>query len=1095
MKRINQTKLRGYFISIASIFLLLLISNYSWSQNSRTVTGIIKDAKGAPLSGASVVQKGTANGTATNADGKYSLSVSGNNPVLIISYAGYQNKEIAVKNQSTIDVELAETNASLNEVVVTGYSKQSKRDVTGAASTISSAIIDKSPVSDVTGVLEGRVSGVSVDEQGGPGAPQVVRLRGVGTLGNNDPLYVIDGVQIRLGANTDAGSQDISALINPNDIESISVLKDPSLTGLYGAEGANGVIVITTKSGKLGAPKLEYNTYVSSQSAAKLPSTISPQKYANALYQSYYNSFPAQDPTITNLSNYYGTGTTPVLPDYFIESATLNNDKGIGVAAGDPRADPSLYDLNSYRILKVNKAGTNWFKQMFRTSFSQNHQLTLSGATDKSNYMLGLNYFDDNGIIVGTFFKRISLRVNTDFKIKPWLRIGENFQFAYGSGNTASYGHAQSGSPVAQLYSISPLMPTRDIAGNLSGTNNGGSFFGSGVGNPLVNPLIDAPNSQNYNEAAIGSAYIDVEPIKGLIFETKMGAQFLPYQYKYFYPNVVQQAFNLGTNNINEGSGYSTDWRWTNKISYSATINDIHKITAFVVYEAHQYTTRSIGGSQNTLLYDIPGYQYLGNGTANTTVSGGGDKQTDISELGNVTYSLLDKYLLTATLRHDGSSKFGTLSQYGTFPSGSIGWRISKEKFMDNVKWVTDLKLRASYGKIGNNAIPSSQFEDIYSTYAANAGYDLNGSNNFVQQGIYPSNLGDPYIHWETNITTNLGFDAALFNNKLTIGFNWFNRKSKDLLYPRAPIGTQGGAAPPIVNIMSMTNKGEELELGYTNRIGQVGYNMNFNISTYRNNVDYIDGNPGTQIFGPPGGYSGNGNGPFDMTASMVGHPVSSLYGYVYQGIFQDQHGITSHAYQGGFGIDSANGLGHLAYKDLDGNDTINAKDQTFIGNPNPKFTYGFNLGLDYKNFDINIFIQGVYGNKILNYWRYYSVFPGRYGAGSTDTWSTSNTNAKLPIYTQDNLNSTNDAQISSYFVESGSYMRLKSVELGYTFPKIKGITKLRFYVQAYNLLTFTHYSGLDPEVNDGNPKSLGIDFGGSYPPARKFLIGINLGL
>ena len=1091
MRQLNQNYMAACRFFAASLPGFLFSCSILLAQNNFRVTGIVRDSKGLVLSGASVQLKGSATGTTTGPDGNFSLSLADGKGVLVFSFAGYETREIPLNNRHTLVMALTEENKNLSEVIVTGYSKQSKRDVTGAASTISSDVITKSPVTDVSAVLQGRVAGVSVDGQGGPGSSQVVRLRGVGTFGDNDPLYVIDGVQIRLGsAGSQYGSQDISSMLNPNDIESITVLKDPSLTGLYGAEGSNGVIVITTKTGKLGAPKLEYNAYVGSQTIIKYPSFISPQQYADGLYDSYTNSSPPGNPSSV-YANFYGSGATPVLPYYIVESPGSGGfgSNGIGVSASDPRADPSLYNLANYRILQANQQGTNWFRELFKTSYTQNHQLTLSGATDKSNYAIGLNYFDDNGIMLATYFRRLSLRVNTDFKIKPWLRIGENVQFSYATGNVGIYGHNLSNSSIPGLYQISPLMPAYDIAGNLSGTK-GGNFLGTN-NNPLVGPLVDAPNSKSYTEAVIGSAYIDLEPVRNLIFESKIGAQFLPSQYHDFNKSVPQQAFDLGNNIIYEGSAYSTDWRWTNKVSYSATFNGIHKITAFAAYEARQYLERNISGSAQGLLYQVPSYQYLGNGTSAFTVGGSGDEQTNISEIGNATYSLMDKYLVTGTVRHDGSSKFGSLNQYGTFPSGSVGWRISKEDFMSGINWINELKIRASYGKIGNDAIGSGLFANQYSSYAGNAAYDINGTSTNVVSGLYPSQLGNPYIHWESNITTNIGFDAVLLKNKINAGFNWFNRKTSDLLYPQPPIGTQGGASPPTENIMSITNKGVELELGYADQVGKLRYEMNFNIATYRNNVDYIDGNPGSQITGS----SYSNNGPAYLSISKVGHPVSSFYGYVYEGIFQNTQSINDHADQSKNGINSTNGLGHFAFKDINHIDTIDARDETFIGNPNPKFTYGYNLNLYYKNFDLGIFLQGVYGNKIFNYWRSYSVFPGAYGAGSENTWSPSNPNAKLPIFTQDGLNSTNDAQPSSFFVESGSYMRIKNVQLGYTLPKIKGISRLRLYVQAFNLFTFTHYSGLDPEINDGNPKNIGVDFGGAYPPARKLLIGVNLGL
>jgi TonB-dependent starch-binding outer membrane protein SusC len=1086
MKRSNQANLRGKFFSAVLTVILFIQCSFSWAQNAREVTGSVKDSKGIPLNGASLVIKGTTVGTETNADGKFSLSLSGSGVILVISYAGYQNKEIAIKNLSTVDVVLTESNANLNEVVVTGYSKQSKRDVTGAVSTISATTIAQTPVTDITGELQGRVSGVSVDGQGGPGSSQIIRIRGVGTLGDNDPLYVIDGVQIRMG--TASNSQDISSLINPNDIESLTILKDPSLIALYGAEGANGVIVITTKTGKLGAPKLEYNAYAGEEIPKNLPKFITPAQQANALYNSFsINNIPIP----ASVSSIYGSGSAPVLPDYIIfEGATA-----IGVPAGDPRVNPSLYNLNNYRIVQTNKAGTNWFKALFKPASTQNHQLMLSGANDKSNYAITLGYLDDQGTEVNSYFKRLSLRVNTLFKIKPWLRIGENTELSYATANMGEQRTYNTfNNDIGAIYSLSPLLSTHDIAGNITGTK-GSTILGGG------NPLISRTNSlgsKSYGQSIIGAAFAEIEPIKGLIYTNQIGFQFLPSEYHYFTPGDFQDPLGDTINTFGEGGAYSTDWRWLNKVSYSTTINSIHSITAFVGYEAHAFAYRSYGGTTGNLAFPSTNNEYLSSGNSGTdpyytpAVLGGGDKYTSTAVLANITYSLMDKYLFTATGRRDGSSKFGPDNPFGNFGSVSAGWRISKEAFMDKVTWLTDLKLRGAYGTIGNDAIGTGIYEDVYTSDAFGR-YDLGGTNTSSMSGYYLYLLGNQHIKWETNKTTNLGFDATLFN-RLTANFSWFNRASSGVLYAPPSSGTQGSALSPTLNLMDITNNGVELELSYTGHVGAVKFDMGFNISSYQNKVTHID-NFGTPI---EGGTVGSGGGTY-LTRTVVGRPVSSFYGYVYQGLYRTEKD-TTHADESFFGITNANALGHVMYKDLNGDGVINDSDRTFLGNPNPKFSYGYDLRLSYKSFDFEVLLQGVYGNKIFDYGKVLTTMPngavtgqGGYQTGSLDTWSPSNPNASLPIYEQNSM--ANDLSPSSFYIESGSYMRIKQLQLGYTFAKLKGISKLRVYVQAYNLLTITKYTGQDPEVNDGDPHNLGIDFGTAYPITKKFLLGINLGL
>lgn len=1074
MKR-TRLKLRRMAVS-AACTVLTLVSGMGGVWAQQRVGGLVTDVSGQPLAGVSVRLVGTPSQTSTGDDGRYVLSVPQAQGTLAFNYQGYSTVEADIGGRNTIDVRLEMSVTDLEEVVVLGYSTQSKREVTGAVSTVSAEVIAQTPVADVGSALQGRVAGVSVDEQGGPGNTGVVRIRGFGTLGNNDPLYVIDGVQMR-GSNN---------LINPNNIESITILKDPSTTALYGAQGGNGVIVITTKTGKRGAPRLEYNSYVGSERPISYPKMLTPQQYADTYWQYLANSGLPQN----NL--FYGNGSSPVLPDYIIE---LQSGNPRVVPEGDPATDPDLYDLTAYRILKTNKQGTDWFREILVPAFTQNHQLALSGAGEQSNYALTFNYADNKGVVLETFFRRYSLRVNTDYKIKPWLRLGENVEFSYSEGSDMN--NHDPNNLMADLYQRTPLLPVYDIAGNYSGPNGipDALALHPGGNNPVLGRKESVKNSKGFNAGVIGAAYAETEPIKGLIFQSKIGVQLYPYQYHYFNDIYPQNIFSSAYNSFSEGGGYSLDWRWTNKLSYDFELNGIHKFSTFVAYESRQYVSRYNGGTAPNLPYTSSDYRYLSNGVPlpgqglYNTVSGGGDRATNLSIFGNINYALLDRYLLSVVVRRDGSSKFGALNRYGTFPSVSAGWRISGEKFMENVKWIDDLKLRAAFGSNGNDAIPSGLTVSQYSQNPFVSSYDLGGTNNSAQTGLGLYQVGNPYLRWEFNQSTNIGLDAAFFNNALTASFNWFDRTTKDLLYAPPATGLQGDALAPWQNVMKFSNKGVELELGYNGKQkGDFGYDMNLNISTYRNEVRYISQDTAAFI-------SGSNYFPtaFSMNRSVVGKPVASFYGQQVEGIFQTIEEVAAHATQ--TGIDKENpesGLGHFKFRDRNNDGVINDADRDFIGSPHPKFSLGYNLNLNYKQFDLGIFVEGVFGNQLFNYWRAFTRWPGALGAGSEDTWSPQNTHAALPIWED---SGAADNVPSDFFVEDGSYLRIKNLQLGYTLTNIKAFNKLRLYVQAYNVATLTGYSGIDPQISTGSPGSIGVDYGGNYPVSMKLLFGLNIGL
>lgn len=1033
------------------------------------VSGTVTDETGQALPGVNILVKGSTGGTATDALGKFVLNAN-ESDVLVFSFIGYTTQEITVGNQTVIDVVLLADIQTLQEIVVTGYSQQSKREVTGAVSTISAETVAQQPVADVASVLQGRVAGVTVDGQGGPGTTPVVRIRGIGTLGGNDPLYVIDGVQTTGGLN----------LINQNDIETITVLKDAASCAVYGARGSNGVIVITTKRGKMGAPRVEYNGYIGSEVPRKTPDIMSPQQFADAYWQQLANSGQPQT------SPLYGSGATPVLPDFIVANTGSPAFFG-GVMAGDPRADASLYNFQNYRIMEANKSGTNWFKEVLKPAATQSHQLAISGANEKSNYAVTFNYLNNNGVLLNSYFKRYSMRVNTEFQIKEWLKVGENFQFTYAQQNTVSDHTDQN--MIAGLFNTSPLMPVRDIVGNYTGTKGTTQLDGG-------NAVLSRENSRNgsgFNARAMGAAYAEVEPLEGLTFMSRITIDFIPYQTQFFKDIFPQEKFDNGKNQFFETYGHSLEWRSTNKIAYERTINNVHKFNGFVAYEASQYKSRYAGGSNDSLFSSTTGFLVLGTGRPKTAqVSGGQDMVTYASVFGSLNYSFDDKYLASFTLRRDGSSKFGPLRRYGVFPSFSVGWRIRSESFMDNVLWLDDLKIRGSYGTSGNDqSLPSGATINQFQNLGTYHFYDLNGTGNSSMEGFALAQIGNPYLQWEVNKTTNIGLDAVVFKN-LTASFNWFRRLTDKLIYQPPVTALSGDALKPYMNVMNFVNKGVELELGYAgNQSGELKYNVNFNISTYRNEVTYING--GDKDFIPGDSYARGAA----LSRSEVGHPVSSLYGYSWDGTFQNAQEVLDHAEQPGIDKDNPEtGVGHFRFRDISGPDgtpdgVVNDFDKAFIGNPHPKFAYGLNVSLSYKGFDLGIFLQGVSGNEIMNYWRTFYEWPGRYGIGSLDTWTENNQDAALPI--NDNNSNTLDAASSTYFIEKGSYMRVKNIQLGYTFPSLKGVSKLRVYAQAYNVMTLTSYSGMDPEVNTGAPGAVGIDFGGNYPIAQKYLFGVNL--
>ncbi|WP_439581941.1 SusC/RagA family TonB-linked outer membrane protein [Dyadobacter bucti] len=1046
-----------------------------------------------PLPGVSVVVKGTQQGAITSGDGSYTLVVPDEKSVLVFSFVGYVSQEIQVANRSTLNVTLQSDIKALSEVVVTGYTAQSRRDITGSVSVIDADKLLAVPATNLAQQLQGRAAGVTVGTDNTPGGGVAVRVRGYGTLGNNDPLYVIDGVPTKGSLNT----------INQNDIESIQILKDASSASIYGSRAANGVVIITTKRGKNGVPKFTFDAYYGVQKLAKTMDLLNTAEYGQYLWQSKKNA-NVVNPTTGNPEHaQFGRGPEPVIPDYIIPD---------GASASDPRVNPANYSFDRYTdpqfgktkfsITQANKEGTDWMNEVFDAAPIQNYQLGVSGGTEKSRYAFSTNYFNQQGILIHNGYKRYSVRANTEFTIKKRIRIGENLQVAYGQ-RQGNYGNNSETSQVSNTYRAQPIIPVYDIGGNFAGT------LGSNLGN-ANNPVGQLVRNKNngYKDLRIfGNTYAEVDILKNLTAKTSFGVDATVSAGTYFTPVEIELAHGTNVNSLSENRSYSYAWTWTNSLTYDKTFGD-HHLNVFAGLESIDSYGNFVNAYRQGFFSNAEDLRYIDAGNPSTSTNSGyaTSSWSLFSYFGRIDYAFQDKYLLQGTVRRDASSRFQAASRYATFPAASVGWRLSKEAFLSNVRFITDLKLRAGWGQTGNQEIGDF---NAYSTYQSNpnsSGYGIGGAPIGYVQGFDLARFGNPNAKWETTTTVNVGLDANLFQGKFDLSLDVFDRQTRDLLYTKAYDPRLGDASIPAQNIASLQNRGVDLGLNYNDAAmdGQLTYSIGVNFSTYRNKILALDPQnpndflPGFSLRTPA------------VTRSIAGRPISSFYGYIIDGILQNEEEVAKHAKFPGY-YDSniyingvrTQGVGKFAYRDINNDGLINANDQTYIGSPHPDFTYGVNANVAYKNFDLTIFAQGVQGNDIFNhvrYWTDFEVFQGnRTKRMLYESWRPDNPNAKLPIL---DANDAQSGEPSTYFVEDRSYLRFKNIQLGYTLPKSIlskiGTDHLKIYVQAQNLFTFTKYTGLDPEVNlrnfnSGSDRQIGVDEG-VYPTPKSIIVGLSLG-
>jgi TonB-linked SusC/RagA family outer membrane protein len=1059
-------KLYKFFTNISLFLLFMGFGSALYGQNA-LVTGTITDENASPLPGVSILVKGTSNGTSTDNDGKYSLTTPPD-ATLVISFIGYKTIEVEVGNRTQVDLALDPEVTALQEVVVTGYTTQNRRDITGAVSVVKTSELLATPAGNLQQQLQGRVAGVVTSGTGVPGAGAKVRVRGFGSFGNNDPLYIIDGVPTYNVNN-----------INPQDIESMQVLKDASSASIYGARAANGVVIITTKHGKNAVPQISIDSYYGVQRAPKGPEMLNPTQLGELMWKSLAGA--GQTPSHPQ----YGTGATPRLPDYILAGPSS------GVMEGHPDTNPDLYniDFNSprHQIVRFNKSGTDWWDETFDTAPIQSHQISANGSTSGSQYSIGFNYFDQDGIMPHTNYSRYTVRANTEFKVKDKIRLGENVQVSYNDARGTRDGEDGGESLVLNSVRLMPFIPVYDIKGGWGGT------AGSGAGTAGNTPaeLFRAKDDSRTAARIFGNIYAEVDVLRGLTARTSFGLDYeTRYEQTYGF-RTYERAENIGSNSYQERDDWNLNWTWTNTLTYKKQFADIHNFTLLVGTEAVKETGRGVGGRRINFYSDDPLFRVLDRGSpVGQNNFSYGFASTLASIFGRVDYSLMDKYLINATLRRDGSSRFGPESRYGVFPAASVGWRISSETFMQTVTWIDELKIRAGWGQMGNQL--NVDRENAYSFYRStpgNSSYDIEGTTNSVVQGFDMDRVGNPITKWETSTTTNFGIDGVFFNSKLDVALDVYNRVTEGLLLRAQVPGTLGNATLPFVNIGDIRNRGIDLMLGTRGTVaGDLRYDAILTLSHYKNEALRVGENPNDIV---PGSILRN----VEVTRNTAGQPVSSFYGFIIDGFYDTQEELDNGPVQ------PQKRVGSWRIRDVNGDNVINSEDQSYIGSPHPDLTAGLNLTLAYKNFDFNVFFYGVLGGDLYNNTRWWTDFNSFQGNRSKrmleQSWSPDgdNSDAVLPILDATDTYSNNIT--TTYLLEDGSYLRARTMQLGYTLPTTignrLGLNSLRVYLQAQNLFVITKYSGIDPDINSLGPETgMGIDQGW-YPNPKQFLMGVSL--
>jgi TonB-dependent starch-binding outer membrane protein SusC len=1007
-------------IRTGAVFLCLLVTmievQVAIAQGSQPirVSGTVTSSDGGEtLPGVNVLVKGTALGTATDIEGRYSLEVPSADAVLSFSFIGFEVQEIRVGNRATIDVVLGQELSALSEVVVVGYGTQERAKVTGAISSVTSDQIRALPVPNLASALQGRAAGVTVTNAGAPGANPLVRVRGIGTVGNNDPLYVIDGVP--------AGGLN---QINPADIESIEVLKDASAAAIYGSRAANGVILVTTKKGQIGAPRVTVDSYYGTQTA---------WRQLDLLDRDQYIAF------------------------------------GRDLLANGNQPAPQRFG-NLGEFADVN---TDWQAEMFQTAPIQDHNVAISGGSESALYNVSFGYFKQEGIMRGTGFERVSFRTNTDFKINNRIKIGQTLTFAYSdrANEPLTGGRSQIEHMVKQV----PYIPVRD-PNRLGGFRSPDRVDGSDPENPVLNAELRTNRQQDFK--LLGTAFLDVDIYEGLKYRFLVGMDIGIGTNDQYTPRFDAGDFNFQPfASISQNRSTFVSPLISNQLSYNRTFGR-HTVDALAVLEQQTFVSTGLSGNgQNFLTNEVRVLQ----GVQNQTTSGNKTEYGLISYIGRLNYDYEQKYLISASVRRDGGSRFGPANKWGTFPSLSVGWRLSEETFMASLPAVSDLKLRASYGETGNDRIGDYVYQGtINSNHFYNFGGALQGASTI-------SALANENLRWETTIMKNVGLDLGLFNDRVNLSAEWFDNTTEGMILGVPIPPSLGYDVAPVANVGNVSNRGMEFTAGYRKYTGDFQFALDGNIGFISNKLTSLG--TGNTIFGPQ--FQGDA-----MTFTEEGQPIAYFFGWQMDGLFQTGDDFSQQPNAA---------PGDIRFRKFDDEATLlSDADRTNLGHYLPDFTYGLNLSANYKNFDMTMFWQGVQGNEIFNLLRFHTEGMTRLFNASTvvlDRWTPENPSTDIPRAVSGDPN--RNARASSRWIEDGSYLRLKNLSVGYTVPEALlnsfsrgNISNLRIYLSSQNLLTFTNYTGYDPEVavREGINSTLGagIDFG-QFPAARTILAGIQL--
>ena len=971
------------------------------------VSGKVTNEAGEPLPSISIAEKGTNNGTSTSINGVYKLLVSNKNATLVFTGLGYAAQELTANN-ATLDVVLKAEVKALEEVVVIGYGTSKKKDLTGSVSSINNKELKSLPVPSVGDAIQGRAAGLQVISSGAPGSNVTIRIRGTGTINNSDPLLVIDGIPTDVPLNT----------ISPDDIANIEILKDASASAIYGARGANGVILITTKRGTAGGNHLEFKMFAGYQQPTNMVKMLDAAQFASLHNEMMKNNGQTQNPAYAN--------------------------------------PPSL------------GKGTDWLDALFTTAPIQNYSLAYSGGNAKSNYYVSGTVLDQKGTVINTNYRRYTMQFNSESKVFDWLKFGNNLTLSHDVKKNGSY-------DIRNTMAALPTQPIYYADGSYSGPVGQSSWYGD-IANPIGKATLNENTTKGYN--ILGSIYPEIKLLKDLKFKSTGGVQASFWDNRSWAPKYNWQPIPQPNSFLFEQYNKSLTWLWDNYLTYDTYLGEKNHLTVLAGSSAQNNHFDFLNGSIQNFASDNT--QQINNGTSQPTTGGSGSEWALLSFIGRANYVFNDKYLFTATVRRDGSSRFGENNRWGWFPSGSAAWRISDEAFMKDITWMSDLKLRAGYGITGNQNIGNYSFASVLQTVQ----YTFNGQ---TVTAVVPLAIPNPSVRWEEVEQTNIGLDASLFKGRITVTLDAYLKNTNDMLVPMAvPISTgYSDIVVPSINAGKVQNKGIELNITTQNlKKGAFEWNTSFNVSVNKNKV--VSLNDSVPLYTGSIGLNQN------LAIQKNGLPVNAFYGFVTNGIFQSEKEVLDYAVQVP-GNDPYNRTspGDIKFRDLNNDGKIDDADRTYIGNPNPRFIFAMNNSFAWKGIDLSIFLQGIQGNNVFNANRIYqegmSVAQNQTTA-VLDRWTGPNTGT-LPraVFNDPNKNT----RVSDRFIEDGSYLRIKNVTLGYNLPKnIIQRAKLqtaRIYLSAQNLFTFTNYTGFDPEVNAG-----GIDFN-VYPVTRTISAGINL--